>query len=156
MEFERAAHRFGWCGRHDPITSSPFTHECLMADEEEIDTEAVAAAVRDPGSLRQRIGRARFRGQVRSGLTAELEKRVSKPAGVKRFGFAKADVPKMMEVVTDTDIDAEADALHAAEAQATPAAEGDAEAKGLRDWLGDNKELIGAVIAALLKKFLGI
>lgn len=131
-----------------------------MAEEEhEIDTEAVAAAVRDPGSLRQRIGRARFRNQVRNGLSAELEKRVSKPAGVKRFGFVKADVPKMMEVVTDTDIDAEADAIDAAgaEAEATPAAEGDAVVKGpLRDWLGDNKELIGAVIAALLRKFLGI
>lgn len=130
-----------------------------MAEEDDTtaDAEAIAEAARDPGSLRNRMGRARFRGHVRDGLTAELESRVAKPAGAKKFGFKKAEVPDLVSAVTDTDIDAEADRVIAAEAQATPAAEGDAEAKGpIRDWFAANPDLVAAVIAALLKKFLGI
>lgn len=135
-----------------------------MADEQDGDAAALDAEALRGGGLRQRMGRARFRELVREGLEAELSTRVSKPAGVKKYGYRKAEVPAMMQVVTDDDIDSAADRLAGSSGQSVPddpaaegGAEGGAEAKGpIRDWFAANPELVQAVIAALLKAIFGI
>lgn len=136
-----------------------------MADDtthDENDGASIEAAVRDPGSLRQRMGYARFNAQVRDGLAAELERLVGKPAGAKKHGFRKADVPLMMEQVTDDDINTEADLQHALGIEGGGSVEAaDAGAEGnkggpIKDWFVAHPELVNAVIAALLKKLLGV
>ena len=139
------------------------TDTAPAGDEPEGDgAEHVAAAVRDPASLRQRMGRARIRSQVRAGFEAELKKRAKNS---KKAGFTASEIPLFMEELKDSDIDAEADRLHAEGVEGATveqADDGQAAAEGgqkrgpIRDFFGDNKELIAAIIAALLKKFLGV
>lgn len=133
-----------------------------MADEPDETTGTLDAETLKLGGIRDRMGRARFREQVREGLEAELNARVSKPAGVKKHGYKKAEVPAMLAVVTDTDIDDATNRVTSSSGQSVPdepAAEavGDATVQGpIRDWFAANPELVQAVIAALLKLILGV
>lgn len=110
------------------------------------------------GGLRDRMGRARFREQVREGLEAELKAKAKTP---KKAGFKATEVPSMMQEVTDADIDNATNRVTSSQGQAVPGdsdaeATGDAEAKGpIRDWFAANPELVQAVVAFLLKLILG-
>lgn len=130
-----------------------------MADEDTTpddgaSAEAVAASVRDPGSLRQRVGRARFRSQVRDGLEHALKERSKK----KTAGFRASEVPGILEHVTDADIDQAADrSAGYAAGDVIEYAQGDPGNKSgpIRDWFAAHPELVQAVVAALLKALLG-
>jgi hypothetical protein len=112
------------------------------------------------GDIRERLGRERFRRQVKAGVEAGLKKEAGKKKGAQ---FKASEVPDLMRGVRDQDIDRATEAVLAGEgAEATPQgegaepAEGDgAEAKGpIRDWFAENKDLIRKVIEYLLDRIL--
>lgn len=109
----------------------------------------VAAAVADPGSLRNRVGRSRFRSEVRDGLDTELKARAKR----KDAGFKPSEVPHILDHVTDADIDDAAE--HVRRQTAGAEAAGGQAAGPLIDWFQAHPELVNAVIAALLKRLLG-
>ena len=108
-------------------------------------------------TLRDRLGKIKFRKSVRAGLDAALKKEAGKSRGPR---VKTADIPDFVAGVTDEEIDREARNAIAAEAQAVPvdpAAEGGgAEAKGpIRDWFQENRDLVKLVVDRLLKLILG-
>ncbi len=130
-----------------------------MADQDPTTADGAEAAASGT-SLRERVGRERFRKNVRDGLAVKLKK-AAKP----KAGFKESEVSDLVRWVSDADIDREANNALTAGAEAEPEAvpgegteaEGGAEAKGpIRDWFAANPELVKLVIDRLFKLLLGL
>lgn len=116
--------------------------DTIPAGDEE--SRPAAAFARPEATLRERLGRASFRRQVRDGVETKL-KLLAKKKGAE---IRASEVPHLVGDIPDAVIDEQTDAAMATDPGGNPRGP-------IMDWFKSHPELVNAVVAAILKLILG-